>query len=719
MTRKLLFLFASLLISLTSFAQVVANQPPDLEVCDDNLDEFYDWDLTQQDAIILGDQDPALFIVSYHLTQQDANNELNALSSPYTNTVNPETIYATVSDLANGVNATTSFNLIVNTLPVNSFSSVMLVCSDDPSGFGVFDLTIYDSQFTQGNAALDVTYFVDLNDAFNNINAITNPTAFVNTTPITQDIFVRVEDSITGCFFVNSDNFINLVVDFIPITSTLTPLTACDDTGSGFTAFNLMEADFEVQAGQNNNLDYVITYHETQADADNNTNALVSPYTNITNPQTIFVRITSLLGGCFNITTLELLVETSCFTINPAELYACDDTGNGFVDFFLPDANAQILGTLDPASYTLSYFLTTDDAINEINPLSDIYTSNTQTVIVKVNDNTTGEYELTTLSLNVQPIPIIDFLPSYDICDGQSLTLVVGTQTTGIYDAEWSLDGVVLPIDGGGTTTFALTVSSAGVYSVVITEINSGCTATASTVVSVGDSLNLVPPSDLTDCDVNAIGTVFFDLTSQNTTVLNGLDPTTHPISFYLNQQDADLQQNPITNANNFEVSNSQVVFMLVENPNGTCSSIFPIQLVIDNCPTTIDCNSGPVNTVFCYANDGSATYTYTSSDGNPLTVFFNSGFVENSWDELIVLDSDGITNLNAATPYGNAGDVSGLSFTSSGDTISVFVDSDGIFSCETEGYQPLDFDVQCVDTTAPPNCNAVLTSPLNGDTNV
>ena len=27
----------------------------------------------------------------------------------------------------------------------------------------------------------------------------------------------------------------------------------------------------------------------------------------------------------------------------------------------------------------------------------------------------------------------------------------------------------------------------------------------------------------------------------------------------------------------------------------------------------------------------------------------FNSGNVENNWDELIVLDSDGVTNLNAA----------------------------------------------------------------------
>ena len=43
---------------------------------------------------------------------------------------------------------------------------------------------------------------------------------------------------------------------------------------------------------------FTVTYHETQEDADNGENALVSPYTNLTNPQQLFVNITNNLTGC-------------------------------------------------------------------------------------------------------------------------------------------------------------------------------------------------------------------------------------------------------------------------------------------------------------------------------------------------------------------------------------------------------------------------------------
>ena len=43
-----------------------------------------------------------------------------------------------------------------------------------------------------------------------------------------------------------------------------------------------------------------VTYYETQEDANNLENALISPYTNLTNPQQLFVNITN------DLTSLEL-----------------------------------------------------------------------------------------------------------------------------------------------------------------------------------------------------------------------------------------------------------------------------------------------------------------------------------------------------------------------------------------------------------------------------
>lgn len=115
-----------------------------------------------------------------------------------------------------------------------------------------------------------------------------------------------------------------------------------------------------------------------------------------------------------------------------------------------------------------------------------------------------------------------------------------------------------------------------------------------------------------------------------------------------------------------------------------------------------VDCDAGPVNTTYCYANSDPNQFMFTSSSSFPLTIVFNAGQTEVNFDELIILDSDGTTNLNAATPYGLAGDgdLTGITYTSTGTTLTVFMQSDGSVSCQTNGFTPLDFDVYCQTCT-------------------
>lgn len=131
-----------------------------------------------------------------------------------------------------------------------------------------------------------------------------------------------------------------------------------------------------------------------------------------------------------------------------------------------------------------------------------------------------------------------------------------------------------------------------------------------------------------------------------------------------------------------------------------------------------IDCSAGPVNVTYCYGNNDTNVFTYTSSDGSPISLTINSGFVENNWDELIILDSDGVTNLNAATPYGTAGNIGGLTFQSSGDTLSFSVQSDGSVSCEsaTTGNLPsgIDYTVTCATCENPTASFQLVSDCLN-----
>jgi len=120
----------------------------------------------------------------------------------------------------------------------------------------------------------------------------------------------------------------------------------------------------------------------------------------------------------------------------------------------------------------------------------------------------------------------------------------------------------------------------------------------------------------------------------------------------------------------------------------------------------TVDCAVGPQNFTYCYENNDTNVFTFTSADGSP---------VENNWDELVVFDSDGVTDLNAATPYGNAGDVTGITYQTTGDTISFTITSDGSVNCQGNGYVPLDITVACATCTNPTATYAVVSDCANG----
>ena len=129
-----------------------------------------------------------------------------------------------------------------------------------------------------------------------------------------------------------------------------------------------------------------------------------------------------------------------------------------------------------------------------------------------------------------------------------------------------------------------------------------------------------------------------------------------------------------------------------------------------------VDCSIEEViNTTYCYGDNDTMEFNFASNDGSPLSLFFNAGWVEAGWDELVVLDSDG-TEIYRGD---NGGDLTGLSFFSTGTSLTVRVESDGVFSCAGSANTPWDFDVSCFDPTDVPNCNSTITLPANGDIDV
>ncbi|HAB89460.1 MAG TPA: hypothetical protein DCF84_02910 [Bacteroidetes bacterium] len=98
-----------------------------------------------------------------------------------------------------------------------------------------------------------------------------------------------------------------------------------------------------------------------------------------------------------------------------------------------------------------------------------------------------------------------------------------------------------------------------------------------------------------------------------------------------------------------------------------------------------------------CYDNSNT-TYENFSVDnpGDWIQIEFISGTVEDTWDELTVADGLDGSGAILYNQYGNAGDVSGLTFTSTNGLLSFAVLSDFSNSCQTGGETTIEYTVSC-----------------------
>jgi len=462
--------------------------PTPLRTCDDsNIDGITQFNLTSKNnGITLGDPN---LTVSYYETNLDAQMQTNAIVDPsaFTNSIaNSQTLFIRVTNILTGCVNFTALTLIVMPNPtVNSDPNDLITCDDNNPGDlqEVFDLTFNEAYIINGQINVTPSYHLTQLDAEDGTNALTNVNSYTNTsTP--QPIFVRVTDDITGCYTVVS---FDLIVSPAPQLSSITDFVVCEDNSTGFYAFDLESKTNEVLNGQDLLL-YNVTYHETQADADNLTNPILSPYTNATNPQTIYVAISNGLSGCsvsgasFDIEVQEI-PEANGDTV-PIIYTVCDNSGinDGFAKFDLASMNPDILDGQNPANFAVSYYASFSDADLGINPIPLTYQNinNPQTIYARVDDNSTSNsmcYAIADLNLFVELLPVFDLEDSYILCASTNGTEVIGPPildtglSTSNYSFEWSLNGTVIFSE----TDSSLIPFQGGIYTVVVTNNTTLC----------------------------------------------------------------------------------------------------------------------------------------------------------------------------------------------------------------------------------------------------
>jgi valyl-tRNA synthetase len=455
----------------------------------------------------------------------------------------------------------TTFDLIVNPFPViNTTPDDYELCDDDTDGVQVFNLASRLSNILDGldPSLHTVTFHQGEAEAI-----IGTPQLSTLYSSSTQTVWVRVVINATGCFDVAP---LELVVNPLPIANLPTPLTLCDDNNPGDEQeeFDLTQAIAEI-VGTQEGLD--VTFHFTLLQAQQGTNALPSLYTNVTNVQTIHVRVLNPVTGCYSTTTLDLRVEPLpilLIPINPITL--CDDNNDGLATF---DLGALVPGLLNGASdVSVTFHETEQEALDGNNDLPLSYLSILpwqQFIYVRAEHNTTGCVRVMMLELNVNPRPEVPTnLPDLVQCDTDGnqqnglSTFDLSVQTPAILAAQ---SGAASDYQVGYFTSEAAAINNIGaIVSIAsypntsnpqtiwvrVTNIATGCFHTGSFDLIVNLPLALTIPDPISLCDEALPNDQFtaFDLTIRNNAITNNLGGYT--VTYYPSLQNARDNVNPI-----------------------------------------------------------------------------------------------------------------------------------------------------------------------------
>lgn len=463
----------------------------DLILCDDGDDgDFVNgivqtFDLESQTPIILGTQDPLNFTVSYHLTDLDALSGASPImnTSMYENiTPNLQTIYVRVTNNTTGCFTNhTSFDLIVNPLPIANFVDDLEVCDDNTDGSAQngfsqsFDLELQTAGIlgTQDPTQFSVTYHASLADAQAGTLPLGSP--FSNSVPFSQIIYARVYNSLTGC--ANGISNFNAIVNPEPTTENASNVSYCDDDSDGDDTNGFVQnIDLDSQITDilgplQDPDDFNVTFHETQTDATNGTDALSSPYTNTTaNQQTIYVRVENKDTGCVNDDfTFDVIVNPlPKFTVTSPQIVCL--SGPPLTLFIEnPDAVYDYVWTAPNGEESFGEEITiTSGGLYTVTATTTNGTGCTRTREIQVNESIVA-------TITEADVTIVD--------DSDNNSITIDPTNLGIGDYQYAL------INENGLQTAFQDIPvfenlSGGFYTIVVQDKN-GCRPDANLIVSV------------------------------------------------------------------------------------------------------------------------------------------------------------------------------------------------------------------------------------------
>ena len=209
-------------ITIEYFSQINSPNPTTIYRCDSGAPtHIYNLDLNT--PIVKQGLNPQTS-VTYHLSQNDANNNLNPLPLIY-NSASGQTIYIRIQLPVSQCYIVKSFQLLVTPGPVANTASDLRACAINQTQLKArFNLGQQTAIILNGQSSVinQVSYYTSLNNANTGVNPISGISSFLSNG---QTIYVRVQNvSDPSCYNITS---FNLIVMPLPLVDELEDVIVC------------------------------------------------------------------------------------------------------------------------------------------------------------------------------------------------------------------------------------------------------------------------------------------------------------------------------------------------------------------------------------------------------------------------------------------------------------------------------------------------------------
>lgn len=329
----------------------------------------------------------------------------------------------------------------------------------------------------------------------------------------------------------------------------------------------------------------------------------------------------------------------------PQNITNCDATTTSTFDFTTQDAS--VLGLQDPALYDVHYYITEEDAANDMNEITGSYTntSNPQEIFVRIDHtNNSNCFDTTSFTIQVNVRPVITAIENIVVCDtdfndnavdgfttmdlSSFISTILGNQDEGLFNITFHSSQIdadsgnsELPLNYTNITPY-----NEEIFVRIENDANPDCFSTDSFTLTVNDAPQAFDTT-LLQCDEDGIpeGYTIFNINQALDAITGGT--ANREVTYFLSYTDAVEGSNEI-DGNAFEnFFNPQIIYAKVIDTSTGCSDLAQVTLAVSTTfaynATIKECDTDGNEDGFYNFNLTDANVTILSTLPTNLTVYY------------------------------------------------------------------------------------------------